>query len=662
MSIDSLEGARGDAVAHLLGPDGPVAKRLGAFESRHEQVRMAQAVDRALRGPTHLIVEAGTGVGKSFAYLLPALVFAQETGKKVAVATSTIALQEQLVQRDLPLLVEALDFRGTTALVKGRGNYVCLRRLALARAEGPGLFPDLEARADLEAIAGAAEMGLGTRQELPFAARDDVWDAVRAESGNCLHAKCPFYERCAYQAGRRRTHAANLLVMNHHVLLADLALRRSGASFLPDVDAIVVDEAHDLADTAAEALGTRVTSRGITHLLGRLWNERRESGLLARLPDPELRRAVVDARVAAQGFFGGLRDALGRGGAGGPVPVAGPLPADEGFAPRLLALAAALERATTSAPSSDLALELAARSRAFAALATEVESLTPGPDEDHVVWAEWEPSGHGAIVRAPVDAGPRLREALYEAHPTVILTSATLSTGRPASFHFTRERLGLTDAEELSVGSPFDYPRQARLVVRTDLPDPAKDAAGYEAALPDAVLEAVRRTAGGAFVLFTSFDSLKRTAQAIRSDLVADGLEVLVHGEDRSRTALLERFRETNAVLFGTSSFWQGVDVPGDALRNVIITRLPFDVPTHPLHRAREARLVAAGRRPFDEMSLPQAALRLKQGFGRLIRRATDKGLVVILDPRIVTKRYGKTLLDSLPECPVEVVPERTVE
>ena len=632
---------------------------LDSFEPRAEQARMAGAVDAALRGPHHLIVEAGTGVGKSFAYLLPALKWAEETGKKVAVATSTIALQEQLVLRDLPLLVKALPYRGTTALVKGRGNFVCLRRLSLAMAEGPGLFPDFESRSQLEAVSGAAEMGLGTRQEIPFAVRDDVWDSARAESGNCLHKKCPFYEKCPYQAGRRRTQAASLLVMNHHVLLADLALRRSGASFLPEVDAIIVDEAHDLPDTAAEALGTRVTSRGISYLLGRLWNDKKESGLLARHPDPELRRAVTEMRAAAQAFFGGLRGALPRPATGGPVSVTGPLPADEGFAERLSTLAAALDRGMTSAPSNDLALELGARSRAFSALAAEVETLVPGPDADNVVWAEWDPSGHGALVRAPVDPGPALRESLYGAHDTVILTSATLSIGRPPSFRFTRDRLGLDDAEELSVGSPFDYPRQARLVVRTDLPDPAKDPKGYEAALPAAVLAAVRRTKGGAFVLFTSFESLRRTAEAIRGDLVADGIEVLVHGEDRSRTALLDRFRETNSVLFGTSSFWQGVDVPGDALRNVIITRLPFDVPTHPLHRAREARLIAAGRRPVDEMSLPQAALRLKQGFGRLVRRATDSGYVVILDPRIVTKRYGKALLESLPECPIDYVPER---
>jgi ATP-dependent DNA helicase DinG len=251
-----------------------------------------------------------------------------------------------------------------------------------------------------------------------------------------------------------------------------------------------------------------------------------------------------------------------------------------------------------------------------------------------------------------------LRERLYDAHGTVVLTSATLATGRPSSFRYARERLGLGGGEELALGSPFDFRRQARIVVRTDVPDPAADPRGYDAALPAAVLAAVRRTKGGAFVLFTSYDSLRRVAAAVRADLEADGLHVLVQGDDVGRTAMLERFRAGDAVLFGVSSFWQGVDVPGDALRNVVIARLPFEVPTHPLALARKARLEREGRSPFDEMSLPAAALRLKQGFGRLVRRATDRGIVVLLDSRVVTRRYGRALLDSLPDCPLDVEPD----
>ncbi len=652
------EGTR-TAAEDVLGPNGPIARAMEGYEDRPEQVRMARAVAEALSQSRHLIVEAGTGVGKSFAYLVPALAWAAEADGKVAVATSTIALQEQLVEKDLPALAKTLPFATPFALVKGRGNYVCLRRLHLAAGAGGDLFPADDEREQLLAILSWAEKGGGSRQELPFEPAFDVWDSVRAESGNCLHKACPFYERCAYQEGRRRTHAARLLVMNHHVLLSDLALRRSGASFLPKVDAVVVDEAHDLEDAAAECLGTRLSSRGVGQVLGRLWNDRRQSGLLARHGDPTLKAMADDARRLSRAFFDGVRQSLDGEGVGTRmVPVERPLSGDAGLALALETLATAIAEGVPSADEQDLALELSVRAKSLAGLSEEVERLVAGPDDDHAMWAEWDARANAALTLAPIDVGADLKKALYDAHDSVVLTSATLAVGRPPSFRFTRERLGLEDAEELSLGSPFDFARQARIVIRTDVPDPVRAKEAYEAALPEAVLDAVRRTNGGAFVLFTSYEAMKRTAKAIRAHLVGDGLLVLVQGEDLQRTAMLDRFRAENAVLFGVSSFWQGVDVPGDALRNVVIARLPFDVPTHPLQRARQARLEREGRSAFSHLSLPGAAIRLKQGFGRLIRRATDKGIVVILDPRVVSKRYGKTLLDSLPECPVDLEPE----
>ncbi len=653
----------------LLSPKGPVASALGGsggYEDRPQQVRMAVAVDEALRGRRHLVVEAGTGVGKSFAYLVPALRWASEGGGKVAVATSTIALQEQLVRKDLPTLARALPFEVPFALVKGRGNYLCARRLHLALEGGGDLFPDAEALSQLGAIrdwsrADGARAGAGSLQDLPFVPREDVWEAARAERGNCLQQACPFYKGCAYQEGRRRTHAAGILVLNHHVLLADLALRRSGASFLPEVSAVVVDEAHDLEDTAAEHLGARLSSRGVAQVLGRLWNDRRGTGLLARLPDPELRERVDAVRGEARRFFADLDRSL-EARAPGPVAIEGRFPLEESLASGLESLAEAIRDRALAADGLDLQMELRARADALSASAAEAAAIAEDPDDDHVRWAEFGKRGDASVSLAPIDVGPLLKTVLYDRFPTVVLTSATLSTGRPPSFRYLRERLGLADAEEVSVGSPFDYVRQARVVVRTDLPDPATAGPAYEAALPEAVLEAVRRTRGGAFVLFTSYETMNRVAAATRAHFEGDGLLVLVQGGDLPRTAMLERFRETDAVLFGVSSFWQGVDVPGDALRNVVIARLPFDVPTHPLQRARQARLERTGRSAFTHLSLPQAAIRLKQGFGRLIRRATDRGIVVILDPRIATKRYGRLLLESLPDCPVDFEPEMPPE
>jgi ATP-dependent DNA helicase DinG len=422
---------------------------------------------------------------------------------------------------------------------------------------------------------------------------------------------------------------------------------------------VVVDEAHDLEDVAAEVLGTRVSSRGVGQVLARVWNDRRRRGLLAAHRDPALRALVDDARRAAKAFFERVRAVGGQAAAAVPLEV--PLPTDEGLADGLERLAGALGAAVPAMPR-DLGMEATARAGGCLGLAQAVRDAARGADAGHAAWVETDGRAHAALVRAPVDVGPALANALFSAYPTVVLTSATLAVGRPPSFRYVRERLGLADADEAVLGSPFDFPRQARLVVRADLPDPARDPAGYDAALPDAVLDAVRRTRGGAFVLFTAYESMRRVAERVRAPLAADGLTVLVQGEDLPRTAMLERFRAEDAVLLGVSSFWQGVDVPGDALRNVVIARLPFEVPTNPLARARAARLEAEGRSPFAELSLPQAALRLKQGFGRLIRRATDRGLVVVLDPRLATKSYGRVLLDSLPECPVEVETAEVVD
>jgi ATP-dependent DNA helicase DinG len=446
--------------------------------------------------------------------------------------------------------------------------------------------------------------------------------------------------------------------MNHHVLLADLALRRSGSSFLPPVDAVVVDEAHDLEEAAAESLGGRLTSRGVAQTLSRLWNPRRGTGVLARVDDPGLRERVEAARRAGTDFFEAARRAFPPEGATGVAPIDRPLDADAAFEEALRSLSSGLEDGAGSAGDEGDALEIRARGRSVDSMVEAARSLREGPDDDHAAWAEWDPRGNGALLRAPVDVAPLLHEHLFSKFRTVVLTSATLSVGRPPSFRHLRDRLGLLDGRDLALGSPFDYARQARIVVRRDLPDPARDADAFEAALPEAVLDAVRRTKGGAFVLFTSYESMRRVATAVRAHLEGDGLQVLVQREGLPRSAMLDRFRAADSVLFGVSSFWQGVDVAGHALRNVVVTRLPFDVPTHPLHRAREARLVRAGRSPFSEMSLPAAALRLKQGVGRLVRTATDRGVVVILDPRVVTKRYGRTLLESLPECPVDVEPE----
>lgn len=642
----------------LLGPEGAVATALGArggYEHRPQQMAMAKLVEEAVSSGRHALIEAGTGVGKSFAYLVPLLAWSARTGKKVAIATSSIALQEQLVRLDLPMLAEALPFDVSFALVKGRGNYLCTRRLHRALADRVSLFGGDEIHTQLtEILEWSRHTSDGSRQDLPFLPRGDVWDLVRAEQGNCLGRRCTFYERCAYQHSRRRAHAASLLVLNHHVLLADLALRRSGSSFLPKVDVIVVDEAHDFENVAAEHLGTRISSFGVRQQLGLLWNARRRRGLLTGKFPERTRDAVTAAARSAALHFDEVRT-VSVGDVEGSTMLADDARLPVGLDERLRNLASDLnEAAATVDP--EVAMEVRVRTQSLLATSQALEALAAPTTSEWVRWVEVGSRGRVSICRAPVEVGPLLGEVLWEPFHSVVLTSATLSTGRPASFDFFEQRLALEGAITRSVGSPFVYPEQAQVRIRADLPDPARDGRAHDAALPEAILEAVHGTTGGVLVLFTAYGSMQRAARALRPRIEALDRVLRVQGEGEDRRALLEGFRREGGVLFGVASFWQGVDLPGEALAHVVITRLPFEVPTHPLQAARARRAEERGGNAFRDLSLPQAALRLKQGFGRLIRRTTDEGMVTILDPRIITKRYGRMLLDSLPECPVEVV------
>lgn len=552
------------------------------------------------------------------------------------------------------MLTEALPFPVSFALVKGRGNYLCLRRMHRALADAVSLFEADEAAQQLEAIhAWSGTTTDGSRQDLPFLPRGDVWERVRAEQGNCLGRRCSFYDRCHYQRSRRGAHTASLLVLNHHVLLADLAMRRSGASFLPEVDVIVVDEAHDFENVAAEHLGTRLSSRGVELQLGRLWNARRRRGLLGGWAAPRIRETVSELRRSARRHFTEVQMLVG-GAQESTVRLADDVRLPDALGQRFRRLAGDLTDAVATADP-ELAMEVRARAATLAFTADAFGEVAEPTSSEWVRWVEASARGNVTVQRSPVDVGPLLGEVLWDAFGTVVLTSATLSTGRPPSFAFLQRRLGLDEALAASVGSPFLYPEQARVRIRADLPDPARDGRAHEQALPGAVLDIVRGSAGGVLVLFTAYGAMQRTADAVRAALEEDGIPLRVQGEGLDRQSLLEGFRSEGGVLFGVASFWQGVDLPGDALCDVVITKLPFEVPTHPLQAARARRTEEAGGHAFRDLALPQAALRLKQGFGRLIRRTTDEGVVTILDPRIVTKRYGRVLLDSLPECPVEV-------
>jgi ATP-dependent DNA helicase DinG len=640
------------AASDCLGPDSAVARALPGFAPRREQLDMAAAVEEAIAEGRHLLVEAGTGVGKSFAYLVPVLLRLAGDGGPIVVATRTIALQEQLVRRDIPLLLGALGLdRLRVALAKGRGNYVCRRRTEMAFAEGPGLFEESDRRAQLERVRSwARDSRDGSLAELSFRPLPEVWDAVKAESGNCLHQQCPYYAACAYQRARRELFGAQLLVANHALVFADLALRESGVSVLPDYECLVLDEAHAIEDSAAEYFGAAVSPVGIARQLGRFMGARRRTGLFGRVEvESDLYTQTEEVRGALKELFEGVtrfRDGAGEKRLRGPGAFPDPLTRP------LARMIRGLRERQESIADPGLRLEWNARTNRLEETRHALELICGALEPDLVYWAEGAGRSRYSVLRAaPADVAPILRRTLFARARSVVLTSATLRVA--GSFDHFKQRAGLDEPEELALGSPFDFLHQCRLLLHPHLPDPR--ATDYDDAVIARVRALVREAGGGAFVLFTSYRALRRTHDALHEELTGDGLHVLRQGSDVRTRDIVEAFRErTDCVLFATDTFWQGIDVRGPNLRLVVITRLPFAVPDHPLQQARVERIEEAGGDAFRQLSLPQAVLKLRQGFGRLIRDHDDKGAVAILDPRLVTKRYGRIFLQSLPECAIE--------
>ncbi len=692
-----------DEIAGILAPNGPISFAHPAYEDRPMQRDLAVAIARAYNDGGVAVLEAGTGTGKSVAYLIPAIKWALQNRERTVVSTNTINLQEQLVRKDLPFLRQALGEQFRFALVKGRGNYISIRRAKLAEQTQTVLFEEMQQNSLSAVMEWLKTTKDGSLQDLPFTPTAEVWDEVVSDGDVCLRAKCPHFEQCFYQKARRDAAAADIIVANHSLLFSDLAVRRAAGNYtaaavLPPYKRVILDEAHNLEDAATEHLGATVTRRGVLRVLNRL--DKRGKGLLSAFENrlmaghddilqndalrqiATLRPSIENARENAAALFQFIDDLTIRA-------EDGVLRLQEDFgtsfewvhgmdttygnvlvlldeiARKLVQLrdTVMVDRGWSDTLTEQL-VELQGATARVRGLADGLRLVfgTPSGDVALVRWLERRGGReiNLAARAAPVEIAEALRDALFDKIETAVLTSATLATRD--GFSFVRRRLGVTNGlrvREAVFPSPFDYEEQTMIVVPTDLPAPgsSEDHPQLHARTAEIVLDFAEISDGGIFVLFTSYRALKTVAAILRKAGVERRWPLFVQGES-GRAALLESFvLSGRGVLLGVSSFWEGVDVPGDPLRGIILTKLPFKVPTEPLTAARIEAIERDGGNSFMEYILPHAALRLKQGFGRLIRATTDRGAVALLDRRILEKGYGRYFLGTLPQAPVITAP-----
>jgi ATP-dependent DNA helicase DinG len=644
-------------IREMFGRKGVLSGARG-FEFRAEQQRMAAAVAGALDQNHHLVVEAGTGVGKSLAYLVPAVLCALRDKRKAIISTHTINLQEQLLQKDIPIVRGLLDQPFEATLLKGRQNYLCPNRLDRALQLQTDLFTGSQQQELLRIKAWSEKTVTGTLSDFDVEPDPAVWAQVCSEAHICTPKTCGTTDRCFYQSARKKLLSADLIVVNHTLFflalesIGDLENRSSGYLFANDF--VILDEAHTIEAVAARQIGLGISQYGLKQALHRLYNPKTEKGLFTVLREKESVRETAETCDAVDRFFETVERAANFS-KGREFRVRHPEIVPDTLSTTLARVQSAVVNAVKGSEDEKLKSELQDLGRRIREARYGIIDFLNQTPENHVYWIErtGKISHYLSLYAAPVDISSVLNRMLFSEGRTCIMTSATLSVGSGDLAYF-RNRVGAFDAEALQIGSPFNYEQQMRLYVVRKMPDPRDSE--YESALEKWIAYFLAKTKGCAFVLFTSYKTMTSVAQRMEATLEKE-YTFLVQGSGESRTRMLERFKQSEkGVLFGTDSFWTGVDVPGEALSNVIITRLPFAVPDHPLIEAKLEYIEKNGGDPFTEYSLPEAILKLRQGVGRLIRTKTDEGIIVILDNRILSRMYGKAFLEALPHCRMEVV------
>lgn len=679
-----------DTIAGMLRPGGNFSRAFPDFEYRPQQVQMVAAVAHALNQQEHLIIEAGTGTGKSVGYLLPAAFWSHTNERTVVISTNTINLQDQLIHKDLPELQKQLPFKLRATILKGRRNYICTRMFQQMRHAGPSTADEMILLARLLVWLPTSERGDVNEISLRTSGEQLAWSRVSADNDGCRWDMCS-EEKCPLFIARRRAQQAHILVVNHSLLLADVA---SGNVVLPEFHDLIIDEAHHLESAVTDSLSFRADKRFISSLLDEITKPR--AGLIGDVGFRVGAAVPPDINRQFEGFIHSLRNA-------GNIAVER---VDEFFTAvewfmqdhvssrSQFAQQLRIIPATRTQPgwdeveinwenlnntlevvvegvgkvaggladvavnydvedAQDLHLALTSLSQRMAEIRENLNGLIFEPQDTMIYWIETF-KRRLALHAAPLHVGPLVEEHIFAAKDTVVLTSATLRTAGRGSygnvnFDYVRDRLHAHESQDIAVGSPFNYKDSTLLYLVTDMPEPKQP--GYDRYVAEAIVDVAKALGGRTMVLFTSYGQLRSTGRAISQALSDADINVLSQGEGGSRQQLLSAFKEPNAraVLLGTRSFWEGVDVPGEALQAVLITKLPFDVPSDPVFSARSETFDS----PFFEYSIPEAILRFRQGFGRLIRRKADEGIVVILDKRVLSKRYGQSFLESLPECTV---------